>query len=211
MADAFYKAITISRQMGSGGTYIGYTIAKELGLKYLDREILQEASNRLGVDSSLLAHQEERSSGILENIMKMFVFGVPEAAYAPPAMRPVYDKDLFELECEIMNRTVDRYRAVIVGRGGFHGLKDRPDVLRVLIHAPLEFRIKRVMETRKNADYGDIRSLVVESDSRREKFVKDIIGVNWMDSKNFHLCIDSSAADFRSILEIIMKIFEKRK
>lgn len=208
MANSPYKSIAISRQMGSGGSYISYLAAKELGFKYLDREILHEASIHLGVDSGMLEHQEERSSGILENIISMFSFGTPEA-YVPPVKRSIYDKDLFQLECKIMNRIADRYNAVIVGRGGFYALKDRPEVIRVFIHAPLEFRIKRVMEVRNIADYGEIRSMVVESDRRRAKFVKDIIGVNWTDSKNFHFCIDSSAVDFRSVLEIIMKFFKK--
>jgi cytidylate kinase len=209
MADAFYKSITISRQMGSGGFYIGYLAAKELGFKYLDREILYEASTYLGMDSGLLEHQEERSSGILENIIRMFSFGTLETAYVPPTKRPIYDKDLFQLECKIMNRMIDQYSAVIVGRGGFYALKNRPEVIHVFIHAPLEFRIKRVIEVRKIADYGKIRSMVIESDHRRAKFAKNIIGVNWMDSRNFHLCIDSSAVDFRSVLEIIMKFFKK--
>jgi cytidylate kinase len=139
----------------------------------------------------------------------MFSFGTLETAYVPPTKRPIYDKDLFQLECKIMNRMIDQYSAVIVGRGGFYALKNRPEVIHVFIHAPLEFRIKRVIEVRKIADYGKIRSMVIESDHRRAKFAKNIIGVNWMDSRNFHLCIDSSAVDFRSVLEIIMKFFKK--
>ena len=145
--------------MESGGFYIGYLAAKELGFKYLDREILYEASTYLGMDSGLLEHQEERSLGILENIIRMFSFGTLETAYVPPTKRPIYDKDLFQLECKIMNRMIDQYSAVIVGRGGFYALKDRPEVIRVFLHAPLEFRIKRVMEVRKIADYGEIRSM----------------------------------------------------
>jgi cytidylate kinase len=208
MADSPYKSITISRLMGSGGSYIGYLAAKELGFKYLDREILYEASTYLGMDSGALEQQEGKSSGIIKNIIRMFSFGTPEA-YVPPVRTSVYDKDLFQLECKIMNRIADQYSAVIVGRGGFYALKDRPEVIHVFIHAPLEFRIKRVMEARKIADYGKIRSMVVESDLSKAKFIKDIIGVNWTDSNNFHLCIDSSAVDFHSVLEIIMKFLKK--
>jgi cytidylate kinase len=207
MAHSPYASIAISRQMGSGGSYIGYLAAKELGFKYLDREILHEASTYFGVDSRILKHQEEKSSGILENILTMFSFGTPEA-YVPPTTRPVYDKDLFKLESKIMNRMVEQYNSVIVGRGGFYALKDRPEVIRVFIHAPLEFRIKRVMEARKIVDYGEVRSIVVESDRSRSKFVKDIIGINWMESKNFHLCIDSSSVDFRLVFEIIRKFLK---
>jgi cytidylate kinase len=195
--------------MGSGGSYIGYLAAKELGFKYMDREILYEASTYLGMDSELLEQQEGKSSGIIENIIKMFSFGTPES-YAPPVRTSIYDKDLFQLECKIMNKIVDQYSAVIVGRGGFYALKDRPEAIHVFLHAPLEFRIKRVMEVRKIEDYGKIRSMVVESDRSRAKFTKDIIGVNWVDSNNFHLCIDSGAVDFHSVLEIIMKFLKNR-
>ncbi len=210
MAEPF-KSLVISRQMGSGGTYIGYLAAKELGFRYLDREILREASLRLGVDSAVLAHQEEKSSGIVENIMKMFSFGSPETTFAPPAVKPVYDRDLFLLESKIMNGIVDRFGAVIVGRGAFFALKDRPEVLRVFIHAPLEFRIRRMMKVRGNADYKEVRAMITESDQRRAKFVRDIIGVHWRDAENFHLCADSSVTDFPSILQIILKYFSVKQ
>jgi cytidylate kinase len=208
MTDSPYKSITISRQMGSGGSYIGYLASKELGLKYIDREILYEASTYLGMDSELLEQQEGKSSGILENIIRMFSIVTPESGYVPPVKRPMYDKDLFQLEFKIINRLADQCSAIIVGRGGFYALKDRPEVIHVFIHAPLEFRIKRVMQIRKNADYGEIRHIVVESDRQRAKFVKDILGVNWTDSKNFHLCIDSSVIDFHSVLGIIKKFLK---
>ncbi len=203
-----YKSIAISRQIGSGGSYIGYLAAKELGYKYLDREILREASTCLGTDLKLLEQQEEKSSGIIKNILRVFSLGAPDS-YVPPVNRPVYDKDLFRLEGTIMNRMVDQFNSVILGRGGYYVLKDRPEVLRIFIHAPLEFRIKRLMEIRNNQDYRKIKSIIVESDSRRTKFAKDIMGVSWTDSRNFHLCVNSSATDFHTILEIIIRLMKK--
>ncbi len=202
-----FRSIVISRLMGSGGSYIGYLAARELGFRYLDRQILREASDRLGVDTALIEHAEERSAGIIESLLRSFSSGAPESAFIPPMGRAVYERDLFQLESRIMNRVVDEVGAVIVGRGAFYALKDRPDVFRVFIHAPLEFRIRRVMEVRKNAEYETVKSQVIESDRRRTKFVKDIIGVNWMDARNFHLCVDSSAVDFRSILGMIKNFF----
>lgn len=202
-----FKSIVISRLMGSGGSYVGYLAAKELELRYLDREILREASERLGVETALVEQAEERSAGIIESLLRSFSAGVPESAFVPPMGRAIYEKDLFKLESRIMNQVVDQFGAVIVGRGAFYALKDRPEVLRVFIQAPLEFRIRRVMEVRKTADYERTRSQVVDSDRRRTKFVKDIIGVNWMDARNFHLSIDSSITDFRSILSIIKTFF----
>jgi len=202
-----YKSIVISRLMGSGGSYIGYLAAKELGFRYLDREILREASEHLGVETAIVERTEERSAGIIENLLRSFSSGVPETAFVPPMGRSIYEKDVFELESRIMNRVVDKLSAVIVGRGAFYALRGRPEVLRIFIHAPLEFRIWRVMEVRKTDDYESVKSEVVESDRRRTKFVKDIIGVNWMDARNFHLCVDSSIVDFRTIIGMIKTFF----
>ena len=56
--------ITISRQMGSGGSFIGYSVAKELGFNYIDREILRQAAERLGTDPGALEYLDERSPGL---------------------------------------------------------------------------------------------------------------------------------------------------
>jgi len=193
------KAITLSRQMGSGGSYIGYLAARELGFKFIDREVLRQAADHLGTEVSQLEHQDERSSGLIEKLIRGFFLGAPEAATtAHHLKRPVYDRDLFSLECRIMSEIAERYSAVIIGRGGFHALRKRPEgsVIRVFIHAPLEFRVQRVMKARNIVDAAEARSIIEESDRRRARFIRDMVGVEWTDAKNYHLCIDSSVAGF---------------
>ena len=38
--------ITISREFGSGGHFIGETLAKELGFTFYDREIIAQAAEK---------------------------------------------------------------------------------------------------------------------------------------------------------------------
>ena len=203
-------AITISKQMGSGGSYIGYLVAKELGFKYVDREILRRAAEHLGTDARLLEEHDERSCGLIDNLVRSFFFGTPETAYVPPVGRPVYDRDLFTLESRIMNEIADRYSAVIAGRAGFHVLKGRSGVIRLFIHAPLQFRIERVMQAQGISDAREAGAKVEESDRRRSKFVRDMVGVDWSDAQNYHLCIDSSAVGFSMSREMIIKLVEKK-
>jgi hypothetical protein len=94
-------ALTISRQMRSGGSYVGYLVARELGWRYVDREVLQRAAERLGTNTSALEDLDERSMGILKNIIRGFSFSILETAYVPPMTQPVYDRDLFSLECAV--------------------------------------------------------------------------------------------------------------
>jgi hypothetical protein len=93
--------ITISRQMGSGGTYIGYLAAKELGFKYLDREILRQAAIKLGIQPDILERYDERSASLIENIVQSFCFGTPGTPCLPSLGKPVYNKDLFDLRVKL--------------------------------------------------------------------------------------------------------------
>jgi cytidylate kinase len=191
--------------MGSGGSYIGRLAARELGFTFVDREVLRQAAEHLGTEVSQLEHRDERSSGLIEKLLRGFFLGAPEApASFQHLKRPVYDRDLFSLECRIMNEIADRYNAVIIGRGGFFALRNRPagSVIRVFVHAPLEFRVRRVMKAR-NIPEAEARSIVEECDLGRSRFIRDMVGVEWTDARNYHLCIDSSVAGFPRCVEMI--------
>ncbi|HET6461271.1 MAG TPA: cytidylate kinase-like family protein, partial [Syntrophales bacterium] len=185
--------------------------AKELRFKYVNREILQRAAKHLGTNTRALEDLDERSMVLVKSIIRGFSFGLPDAAYAPPMIRPIYDKDLFMLECKIMNQIVDEHSAVIVGRSGFHALRDRPGVIRIFIHAPKEFRVNRIMMVRNIKDMREARDEAEESDRRRAKFIQDMVGIHWTDARNYHLCIDSSAVDFHMSVEMIIRMVAKQK
>ncbi|MEN6473715.1 MAG: cytidylate kinase-like family protein [Syntrophaceae bacterium] len=206
MPEHQHSVITLSRQMGSGGTYIGYLLAKELGFKYADREILRQAAQYLKTDEGYLDRFEGRSSGLLANILRGLSLGTPETISPYPLNRPVYDKDLFTLECKIMNDMADLHDVVIIGRGGFYALRNRPGVTRVFIHAPLDFRIKRLMEVQNITDNRQARADIEESDQSRAKFIRDMVGVNWTDSLNYHIAIDSSRVSCEASVRMIMKL-----
>lgn len=199
-------AVTISRQMGSGGHYIGYLAAKELGFKYVDREILHEAAKQLHTDVSLLEQYDERSEGILESIVRGFFFGTPETASVPPLKRPIYNRDLYRMESKIMHGIVDRHSAVIVGRAGFFALRERSRVIRVFVYAPLDFRVERIMKVQNIRDAREGKSIVEESDRRREKFILDMAGVHWTDVRNYHLCLDASFMGFPECVRTIVDL-----
>jgi cytidylate kinase len=208
MEEKTKSTIAISRQMGSGGTYIGYLTAKRLGSQYVDREILREAARQLEIDVGILESLDQRSSGLVENLIRAFTFGTPDARCAP-LRKPVYERDLFAVECRIMNEIADRYNAVIVGRAGFYALRNRSRVVRVFVHAPLEFRVRRIMKVQCLTDIREAQTLVEETDRRRAKFIRDMTGADWTDARNYHLCIDASVIDFDSSVDMITGIVRR--
>jgi cytidylate kinase len=205
MGDKMHTIVAISRQMASGGSYIGYLLAKKLNFKYIDREILRRVADDLERDVNQIATYDERCSGILLKIVEGFSSVASEAACTPPFQLPVYDKDLFVLECKIMNQIADQYDAVIIGRGGYYVLREKPNVISIFIHAPVEFRVKRLMKAR-NIGEREARLMIDGSDHKKTKFMRDIVGATWTDANNYHLCIDSSVVDFDLSVEMIMKL-----
>jgi cytidylate kinase len=206
MENEIHTVVTISRPMASGGSYIGYLLAKKINFKYVDREILRQAAKSMGTDEEWLENYDEKSSsGIISTILRGCAFGSPETGYIPPFPVPVYDKDLFNLESSIINKIADKYNAVIIGRGGFHVLRERPKVIKIFIHAPMEFRVRRFMKG-QNISEQKARSILHDSDQKRAKFIHDMVGVNWTDLKNYHLCIDSSVIDFNLSVDLIERV-----
>ena len=203
--------VTISRQFGSGGAYIGQSIAKRLGYEYVDRGILQQAARRLGEEESRLSAREERVTGFWEGFFRAFSTGIPEAGYVPPPIRPVYDKDLFDAEAESINEIADIRDAVIIGRGGFHVLKGRPGLVKVFIHANREFRVRRAMEVYGIKDIKEAASLLDDLDRERRRFIHTMTGVDWTDARNYDLCIDTGVVDFPAAEEMVLKLVECRK
>ena len=202
--------VTISRQIASGGAYIGHLLARKLGYKYVEREVLHTAARELGVDISELSAVDERRTGFIESLMKSFVFGTPEAAYVPPARRPVYDQELFETESKIIAAIAEKYNAVIVGRGGYFILRGRPNVVNVFIHAPRDFRVKRLRKFHE-ISAEQAREEIEESDRRRETFLKTMTGTDRYDARNYHLCIDVASAGFEAAERMIIELVDKTK
>ncbi|HUN54551.1 MAG TPA: cytidylate kinase-like family protein [Smithella sp.] len=201
--------ITISRQTGSGGTYIGYLAAKNLGFRYLDREILRETANQMGMEPRMMERFDGRSVPLMERIINSFSFGTPEMPGVPSFKKPIYDKDLFVLQSKIIKKIAGQSKSVIVGRGGFYILKDRPDTLHVFIHAPFDYRVEFVMKEQKMDDIK-AQAFVRNSDRTRAKFIRDVIGIDWMDARNFHLSLDSSVIGFDACVEMITGLVKKK-
>ena len=187
-----HPAITISRTLGSGGTPIAYHVAQALRWRYCDRSILRLTAAALGRDPADLAPGEGRSGTFLEDLFRVLAFASPESPFTPSPERPLYGPELFASESVIMRQLVEHAPAVLVGRGGFVALAGRPATLHVHIQAGLEFRIRRLLETRRAFSAEGARQAIKASDRDRARFIRAISGREWQDPGNFNLVLDSS-------------------
>jgi len=208
MRDKPTVVLTISRQLGSGGSYIGQAVANRFGMRYADREILKQAAEAVGAREGDLVMSEEKASGFWESLLHSFSMGAPDAAFTPPALPPVYAADLFKLESLIIREIADRFDAVVVGRAGFHVLAGRPNVTNIMVHAPRAFRVRRVMELYGIESEKDAEEQVDRSDRQRTQFIKSFTGKNSNDAHIFDLCIDTGSVGLETATELVAALAE---
>lgn len=202
--------VTIARRMGSGGAYVGRRIAERVGLRYVDREVLSLAAERLGVERSALEPNCERVSGFWEKFFGSLSFGPPEGTYAPPPVQAYSDKALFECQSGILRELAAAEDCCIVGYGAAYVLPRHTRMVNIFFHAPLAFRIRRVMEIYKLDDTEPARRMVEESDRLRARYFREMTGRDWACADNYHLCVDTSISSLPELAERLVNFVERR-
>jgi cytidylate kinase len=203
--------ITISRQMGTGGSYIGQLIATRLGLKYVDREVLHLAAEEFGCDEETVAAHSERISSFWERILGGLSFGAADSHYNPPPLRTFSDRELFEKQKEIMKRIAGKHDCVVVGWAGVFLLPRHRGMFTTFCHAPKSFRARRVMSVYPDLTEEQARELIAESDRTRETYFNEMTDHDWSCARNYHLSIDTSRQPLEEIADLIIKLSERQR
>ena len=201
--------VTISRQVGAGGAVIGQKVARRLGFNYLDQEILRQAAHQAWQDAKALESREERVGGLWDNVLQVFSVGTPEAAYPlPGACQTVTDRDLFDLEADVIRKVALEYDAVVVGRAGFWVLRDHPGLVSIFLHASPEYRADNLRRHFNLSEGSEALNLVRAGDRQRDKFIRAMTGADWRDADNYHLCIDSGRVAEEAIVDMVARLTE---
>ena len=202
--------VTISRQLASGGAYIGQRLAQRLGYRYVDREILTQAAAALGLDDDRsLEHLEEQVPGWWDRLARVIGVGPPDAPFAPPPP-PVDEGRVLEAETEIIRAVAAREDAVIVGRGAPHVLQGRDNVFRVFIHAPKAYRTAEVQRTYE-LDAAAALAMVERSDRNRSRFVQSLVSRAWTDACLYDLTVDTSRIAPDLVVELLASAVNGRR
>lgn len=203
--------ITISRQLGCGGSYIGQVIATRLGVKYVDREVLRLAAQEFGCDEEAVAARRERIASFWERIFGGLTFGTPDAPYTPPPLRSFTDRELFEKQTEILKRIAHNNDCVVAGWAGVYVLPRHAGSFSVFCHASQSFRVKRFMELYKSHTREETRAILAESDETRKQYFLAMTGHDWVCAENYDLSINTSLYPLDEIAELIIQLAERKR
>lgn len=195
-----YRIITIERQFASGGSEIGKRLSRELDMKLYDRNILVMAAAKLEIPPSYMENLEETGPGsILLNLSRTVLGGA--GLKDKEGSLPLTER-LFQTEKDILQNIIQTENCIIIGRAASFLLKDRPDCLRVFIHAGLESRRQRALE-HEGCQESNVDSVLRKNDKRRQGFYEYHTAQKWGNPENFDLCLDSSRLGIERCIEII--------
>ena len=189
------KIITISREFGSGGRFIGEEVAKKLGISYYDKNIISRIAEKSGLSPEYIQENAELSP-------KKGLF-----AYAFSG-RDITGKSVedmvYEAQRNIILELAEKEPCVIIGRNADYILKDRDDVLNVFIHGDMPEKIKRITGLH-NVEEKEAVKMMADTDKRRRTNYNFYTDQNWGKASNYTLCLNSSQLGYDRCEMIIME------
>jgi len=202
------SVVTIRGQLGSGAPEIATQVANELHAEYVDREIIAEVAARLNREEEEVMAKETPPVRLLDRIAEALGrscdFGDGSAgAYLPIQQIPLDDTRYLQALESVVRELAHSQSIVIRGRGSQFILKDHPGAFHVLVVAPLEVRVKRVMESLKLDQEASKLEIARFDDSNRE-FIKRYFRADLEDPENYDLVINTKHISLQSASSIIV-------
>ncbi len=204
------RAVTISREYGSGGGEIAMRLAKRLGWQLIDHDIVRRVAQEMGVSEEEAEARDERAESLLSRILNSMqgidpalMVNAPPVAFTSDAL--IYRQAL----SRVVNAAVTRGHVVIVGRASQVLLANRRDVLHVRVIAPLEMRVQYVMQ-REGLDEAAARSRVQMKDRDRIRYLQSEYQKNPEDPHLYDIVINTAVLDLDSVVDIICLTLEHK-
>lgn len=178
--------ISISREHGTNGKEIARKVAENLGLRFYDKEEMKKYA---------INHSFASNSRTDDELYKFYLSLDAE-------------KDSIIKQSETIKSIASEDNCVIVGRASDYILKDNPNLIRIFLYAPLEYRVNKVKEIYKDT-YQDAKKHVIESDKSRASYYEVISNQLWGNIKNYDLCLNCEIGNDK-IIKIICDYIKNR-
>jgi uncharacterized membrane protein YczE/cytidylate kinase len=198
----FPWVITISREYGSGGHQAGEQLARQLGIAFYDKELITLAAQESHFSEEFISQNEQKlpSSLLYQMILQDYE--------APLDKSLSYDDALFVTQSRIIRRIASEKPCVIVGRCANYILKNRPNTISIFLYADMPHKISRAV-----AEYGipaaKAPDIIASTDKSRSDHYFHYTGLQWGDSRNYHITFDTGIIPIAQVTEIIRNLLQK--
>ena len=182
------RAITISREYGSGGREIGEKLAQRLGIPFYDKELIAMIAEEGNIETSVLEANDEVDPD-LDNYSPRQV---------PPDYQIAMTQRIYAAQATVIRSLNDKGPCVIVGRCADTIL---PDAVNIFVFADMESRINRIMYLNPGLAREEAKASILAVDKRRKAYHEYYSTTQWGDMNAYDICLNSGLAGVEGCLE----------
>ena len=193
------RIITISREFGSGGRYLGEEIAKRLGMDYYDKEILVKVAEKTGLSQKYI---EQMGEGAPHKHQFSYSFVGRNSAGA--SMGDYMDT----IQREVILEAAEKSPCVIVGRGADYILRERTDCLNIFVCGNEKEKTDRIMELYHLSE-TEAKKQMKETNKKRRVHYEYYTEQRWGEACNYSICLNSSDIGYEECINIVCRLAQK--
>lgn len=199
------SVITIGRQFGSGGRYVGRLLAEKLGIPFYDKELLSEAAKISGICEEVLEDHDEKPSRSL--LFSMMGSAPMRADASMMYMEMPLNHRIFMAQFDAIRQIAAQGPCIIVGRCADYVLREQKNAVSFFVKADMDSRIERAVK------YYDIErdkaeDAIRKADKRRASYYNYYASGTWGNVDNYDLCVDTGVIGVEGAVELMARFVE---
>ncbi len=191
--------ITIGREYGSGGRFIGKQLAKKLNIGFYDNELLAIASNASGLSPAVIENYDEKKDGFFTGMIPSS-FGFDMSL----------GQKVFLAQFDTIKKIAQNESCVIVGRCADYVLRGNKDVVNIFICAPMKYKMEHVVKY-YGIEKDKAHDTIIKIDKKRKNYYNFYSDCEWGKAYNYDLCINSEIGVDETVDTIISFVKAKLK
>ena len=188
------RIITISREFGSGGRFIGEEVAKKLGIAYYDKEVINQIAEQSG-----LAPEFVQNSAELSPRKGIFAYAFSGRDITGKSVEDM----VYEAQQKVILEIAEKEECVIIGRNADFILRNRSDVFNVFVHGNMPEKIKRICKL-YDVTESEAAKMITDTDKRRMANYNFYTEQKWGMACNYTLSLNSSQLGYEKCMQIII-------
>ena len=189
------RIITISREFGSGGRFIGENVAKKLGIAYYDKNMINQIAEESGLSPEYIQESAELSPK-----KGLFAYALVGRDITGKSVEDM----VYEAQRKVILELAEKEPCVIIGRNADFILKEREDVLNVFIHGNEPEKTQRICQL-YNVTAQEAVKMMADTDKRRMTNYNFYTDQKWGKASNYTLCLNSSQIGYDNCEKIIIE------
>ena len=199
--------ITIGRQFGSGGRYVGRLLAEKLNIPFYDKELLSEAAKQSGICEEIFEeHDEKPTRSLLFSLVTGMQHHMGTGNFY---MDMPLNHRIFLAQFDAIRKLAEEGSCVIVGRCADYVLRENPDTVSIFVKADMPSKIQRAV-TYYGVEKDKAEERIRKADKQRASYYNYYATATWGDVDNYDLVVDTGVLGVEGAVELIAKCIELR-